>query len=187
MNKTEIEVYRQFARPHYDGRDAGHDFRHIERIISRLPSLSLGMNPVPYKLYFLACFHGLGECIRNDITFRNTVFSFLRDLNWEQTEIEESFDSLHTHLKDPQTPEEKIVHDANYVEVLGAFGIAKAFTTGGARGQTYEMTADIFETNLNQIVFRTPEGQRQGKEKMTYALDFLSKLRKELKYEFPNT
>jgi hypothetical membrane protein len=35
------------------------------------------------------------------------------------------------------------VHDANAVEVLGAFGIAKAFTTGGARGQSNEQTVEL--------------------------------------------
>lgn len=67
---------------------------------------------------------------------------------------------LLTHLEDPRTPEAMIVHDANYVEVLGALGIAKAFTTGGARGQTYETTVNIFENNLNRAVFHTPEGIR---------------------------
>lgn len=90
------------------------------------------------------------------------------------------FTSLLTHLKDPRTPEEMIVHDANYVEILGAFGIAKAFTTGGARGQTYETTADIFENNLNRVVFRTSEGKRLAEESKSYCQEFLRRLRKEL-------
>ncbi len=181
MDRNEIEVYLQFVRRYYEGRDAGHDFRHIQRIISRLPSISQEMNPVPHRLCFLACFHGLGEHIRNDMTFRNNVFSFLGDLKWQQSEIEEAFESLLTHLKNPRTPEEKIIHDANYMEVLGAFGIAKAFTTGGARGQAYEMTADIFEHNLDRIVFQTPEGKLQAEEKTAYARDFILGLRNELK------
>jgi hypothetical protein len=50
MDKKEIEVYQRFVRPYYDGKDAGHDFRHIQRIISRLPSLSTGMDIMPHKI-----------------------------------------------------------------------------------------------------------------------------------------
>jgi uncharacterized protein len=181
MKRDDITVYEEFARPHYMGRDAGHDFRHIQRIISRLGSFSKGMTFASHKLNFLSCFHGLGERIRDDQVFRGEVTTFLQLLNWEEMEIKEILISLLNHLENPRTPEEMIIHDANYVEVLGAFGIAKAFTTGGARGQTYETTANIFENNLNRVVFFTPEGKRLAKERKSYSQDFLKRLHKELK------
>ena len=49
------------------------------------------------------------------------------------------------------------MHDANYVEVLGAFGIAKAFTKGGAERQSYEETIAIFRENLRSLQ-ALPEG-----------------------------
>lgn len=180
MKKDKITEYEEFARPHYLGRDAGHDFRHIQRIISRLALFSKGMTYAPHKLNSLACFHGLGERIRDDHAFRVEVTTFLHKLKWDKKEIEEMFTSLLIHLKNPRTPEEMIVHDANYVEVLGAFGIAKAFTTGGARGQTYEQTAEIFEANLDRIVFRTLTGKRISESRKAYAKDFLRKLKDEL-------
>ena len=73
------------------------------------------------------------------------------------------------------------MHDANYVELLGAFGIAKAFTKGGAEGQSYEVTADIFEQQfLDRVVFKTPEGKRVAAEGRAYAKAFLRRLRSEL-------
>lgn len=105
---------------------------------------------------------------------------FLGELGWEEREIDDAFDSLRRHLVNPQTPEEKIVHDANFVELLGAFGIAKAFTVGGEFGQSYEETVDIFESRyLDKVVFRTPVGQRIAREERAYTKDFLNRLRNE--------
>ena len=74
-----------------------------------------------------------------------------------------------------------IVHDANYVKILGAFGIAKAFTTGGAYNQTYEETADIFKYQyLDRVEFVTPMGKRLAEEKKAYTKKFLKQLRSEL-------
>ena len=84
-------------------------------------------------------------------------------------------------MNNPQTVEEMIVHDANYVELLGAFGIAKAFTTGRAYNQTYEETADIFEHQyLDRVELVTPIGKRLAKKRKSYTKNFLWQLRSEL-------
>ena len=183
MLKQEIEPYKKFAQHHYIERDTAHDFRHIERIISRLDLLSQEICPKPEKalLYFIACFHGLKANLSNNELLQSQVWCFLQDLEWTEAEIKKAFQSLERHLSNPQTVEEKIVHDANYVELLGAFGIAKAFTTGGARKQTYEQTADIFEYwYLDKVKFLTPVGQRIANEKRVYTKEFMKQLRNEL-------
>jgi len=178
--KDNIETYREFAKQHYPKKDSGHDFRHIERIISRLVMMSEGVTPPPkpHRLYFLACFHGMGRHIQDDAELRDKIHGFLRSLDWDESEIEAAFGSLLT--KDPKTPEELIVHDANFYEILGAFGVAKAFTTGGAFGQSYEETVDIFENRiLNRITFRTPAGRCLARERIAYTKEFLERLKKE--------
>ena len=183
MLKQRVETYQEFVRPYYLDRDSAHDFQHIQRIINRLDLLSREISLPPNKelLYFIACFHGLAANLYNDELFRDRVECFLLDLEWTETEIEKAFASLARHLKDPQTIEEAIVHDANYIELLGAFGIAKAFTTGGARGQTYKETSDIFEyLYLDKISFITPIGKRIAQEKRAYTKEFMKQLRSEL-------
>jgi len=179
---NEIEPYLDFVRPLYEGRDPGHDFRHIERIASRLDGLSEGLAPPPlaHKLNFLACFHGLGGRIHAEPELMGKTKAFLRGLGWKQDDIDMSLSSLLTHLKEPRTPEEMVVHDANCFELPGAFGIAKAFTVGGARGQTFEQTADIFQRNLDRVVFRTPAGKLLAAGRIAYAREFLQELKKEL-------
>lgn len=102
-------------------------------------------------------------------------------MGWNAEEIADGLERLHRHLKAPVTIEEQVVHDANYVELLGVFGIAKAFTKGGAEGQSYEETADIFEHQfLDVIEFRTPVGKQIASEKRAYTKDFFARLRAEL-------
>lgn len=182
MNQDQVEVYKKFVLPHYVGKDAAHNFRHIERILARLSILSEGIEPSPNieSLYFLACFHGLGKRLNSDRAFAEEVKAFLLGLGWSESKIEEGFESLTRHLAQPQKIEEKIVHDANYLELLGAFGIAKAFTTGGARGQLIEESADIFEHQyLDKVEFQTPTGKRLAQEGREYAKAFLKRLQTE--------
>ncbi|MGF1588267.1 MAG: hypothetical protein ACFCU7_03315 [Pleurocapsa sp.] len=183
MEKQQIEPYKKFAQSYYANKDSAHDFRHIERIIDCLDFFAQELPRSPNKalLYFIACFHGLEKNLRHDRTFRDQAIGFLQELEWTKAEIEQAFQGLERHLSHPQTIEEKIVHDANYVELLGAFGIAKAFTTGGAYQQTYEETADIFEHQyLDRIKFVTPIGKRLAQEKKAYTKKFLQQLRSEL-------
>jgi len=183
MKPQAVSSYLRFVEPFYEDRDPAHNFRHIERIVDRLDLLSSEISPPPIRdmLYFLACFHGLGKQIASSDEFANRVKTFLNQMSWNADEIADGLARLHRHLKDPVTVEEQIVHDANYVELLGAFGIAKAFTKGGAEGQSYEQTADIFEHQFLAVVeFRTPVGKQIATEKRAYTKDFFDRLRREL-------
>jgi uncharacterized protein len=180
--RDNLDTYAEFAKPLYVGKDPAHDFRHIERITARLDRLSAEVTPPPKRhlLFFLACFHGLRSQLRNDSVLRDRVTLFLRGQEWPEEEIQSAFEGLDRHLDNPGTPEERIIHDANYIELLGAFGIAKAFTTGGARGQSLEESADIFEYQyLDRVRFQTPVGRRMAEESRDYTKAFLAQLRSE--------
>jgi|SRR5690554_914913 uncharacterized protein len=183
MDKNQLEPYLLFARKYHTNPDPAHDFRHIQRIVKRLDVLAEGFAPLNYSLlYFLACFHGLRKKINEDKRVHEEVIDFLTDLGWTKQEITEGLISLARHLENPGTPEEKIVHDANYLELLGAFGIAKAFTTGGFRGQTYEETIAVYESQyLEKIKFQTPQGKVLAEEGRDYARKFLERLKNELR------
>lgn len=179
---SDVDAFLAFAGPYYDKRDPAHDGHHIERIIRRLDTFSEGVVPPPRRklLHFLACFHGLGRRVREDTAFALEVRSLLLGRGWTEGEADEALESLERHLRAPQTVEEEIVHDSNYVELLGAFGIAKAFLTGGARGQSLEETAEIYQKQyLDRVRFRTPTGRKLAQEGREYAAHFLERLRQE--------
>ncbi|MCE5321815.1 hypothetical protein LLG46_00710 [bacterium] len=177
-----IKLYLDFVCPHYVERDVGHNYSHIERIVSRLNALCDGLSgPLNTdRLCFLAAFHGLWPKIRDDSSFRAETIAFLQGLGWSDADVENGLTALERHLHSPQSPEEDIVHDANYIEVIGALGIAKAFTVGGARAQSYEQTIDIYTGNLHKVKFKTPAGKRMADEGRPFAKQFLEHLRREL-------
>ena len=114
--------------------------------------------------------------MEDNAELKNRTVEFLLSIGWRQKEIEAIFSSLDRHLINPRTVEEMIIHDANFFEVLGPFGIAKAFTAGGARGQTYEQTADVFARNIDNVVFKTPAGKKPYEFRRQYAIDFIHPL-----------
>jgi uncharacterized protein len=184
MSAKQVEALKEFVRPHYTEKDPAHNFDHILRILKRIESWKKEVSPKPdkYKLAFIACFHGLRSKLRNDERFRENVVNYLTGWDWDDERIKDEFTSLYRHTENPQTIEEKLVNDANNYERLGAFGIAKAFITGGARGQTIEETADIFEyNNLDKTVFDTPMTNKNAEQGIIFAKEFLKKLRNELK------
>lgn len=178
---TDVQAMLEFIEPYQNAKDSAHNLAHIRRILRRLDGLAVGLPaPDPRILHFLACFHGLQPRLRDDTQFRDEAVALLRTHGWDDDAISDAFTSLGRHLTEPRGVEEMIVHDANFLELLGAFGIAKAFTTGGARGQSYEETAAIYEGRyLDQIEFQTPAGRRLAVEGRAYARAFLARLQEE--------
>ncbi len=182
MDKENLELYKQFARPHYLHKDAPHNFGHIERILAQLKFLSQGL-PAPqrHRLYFLACFHGLDGRLQADARFRQAIRAFLLWLEWDEEEIEEIFVALQRHLKNPQSVEEKLVHDADSLERLGAWAIADSFTAGGTRGQSVEETLQLLSRLLEtRIDFQTPAGRHLAEKRQRFMRAFLEALRAEI-------
>lgn len=183
MKENKLEVYMNFAKAVYGDKDPAHNFRHIKRICKRLKMfIDATDEQMDLQLmYFMASFHGLIKKIDEDNSFKDEIVTFLKDLGWSDSEIDNGFICLQRHIQNPSTIEEEIVHDANYIELLGAFGIAKAFTTGGAKGQNYEETIRIFENDyLEKIEFKTALGKKISDKRKDYTREFLNILRTEL-------
>lgn len=67
-----------------------------------------------------------------------------------------------------QHPELAIVQDADRLDALGAVGIGRAFTFGGARGERgMQGTVDHFQEKLERLegMMKTDEGRRMARER----------------------
>lgn len=177
-----VVKYLDYAASHYDTKDTGHNFEHIKRICRCVPRLTAGLDAALNieRLCALAAFHGLWPKLRDDASFRQDTKSFLSDLEWSDADIEDLFVAVSRHFNDSQTIEEDIIHDANNLERVGALGIAKAFTVGGARHQTYEETIGYCTRNLLEASFKTPAAQKIAEEAREFAANFLKRLEREL-------
>src|SRR5512142_2320679 len=99
-----------FVAPRYRGKDPAHDLVHIDRILHRLEPLSAGVEPAPrpHLLAFLACFHGLGQPLRDDPGFLAETRGLLAGLGWPEPDRAEALQLVQRHLVDPRTSEERI-------------------------------------------------------------------------------
>ena len=181
MVRGELRAYLDYVRPHYLSKDVAHDLGHILRISLRLDDLARGLtvNDRPL-LHFLTAWHGLADRIAGGSWFADATRAFLQTDGWNDNAIDTAYVALVRHGSSPVSVEERIVHDANALETLGAFGIAKAFTRGGSEGQTYEETIAVYERTLEKAEFSTPRGQELALEGREYARRFLARLRSEL-------
>ena len=181
MARGDLRGYLDYVRPHYLSKDVAHDLGHILRIAQRLDGLARGLtvNDRPL-LHFLAAWHGLADKIAGGSWFADATRAFLRTDGWSDDSIDTAYVALVRHGSSPVSVEERIVHDANAMETIGAFGIAKAFTKGGSEGNTYEETIAVYERNLERAEFSTPRGRELALEGREYARQFLARLGGEL-------
>ena len=171
-----LDRYAAVARPEYEEKDPAHDWSHIRRIWSRLPWLAREFDDIDVdRAAFLAAFHGLASRVRLDAALREAATQCLLEQGRSSDEIADLLEALDRHTTSPVSPEEIVVHDANILEVIGAFGIAKAFTKGGAEGQSHEETISHYRRFLDAARYFTATGRSVEPERRAYAQAFLTR------------
>ena len=73
--------------------------------------------------------------------------------------------------------EEKILHDANLLDALGAVGIARSFTKGGDENQTLSTTLRILKKNMRRKLL-TSEARRLAYKRRLFMEKFIKNLKK---------
>ena len=81
--------------------------------------------------------------------------------------------------RNPETLEEKLIHDANLLDALGIVGLVRAFVKGGYEKQSIEETMTIIEENMRRPML-TEIARELSEPKIKYMDEFLSTLEKEL-------
>lgn len=131
----------------------------------------------PARVFLLAAFAGLPSARR--ITQDSREDLLLRSLRLPLEEIRILVSSLSRFESWPETPEERIVHDAMLLESVGAYGVTQLLVAG-ARGRmtVAEMAREILE-KMNSVRFVTEAGRRLAAERVAFATLFAEKLAEE--------
>ena len=84
-------------------------------------------------------------------------------------------------LRRPDTPEGRIVQDADRLDAMGAIGIARTFAYGGAHGRSLEDSLAHFRDKLLLLRdgMNTPAAREMAEERHVFLLSFLREMEKE--------
>ncbi len=191
---------------------SGHDWFHIERVrkmaknlqsqeggdqlVIELGALLHNLNEANYPLYLedkpTLALHGMMDVLEIEEPLRSQVIHIIDD---------SKFNAIDTRR--PINIEGKILQDANWLDSLGAIGIARAFSSGGFMRRalhdpgipprinmdriTYQNTKIestsynyIFEKSLALVdLLNTKTAKRIAKNRITYTNNFITQFNKE--------
>jgi hypothetical protein len=129
------------------------------------------------RLFLLCMFAGLPTARR--ITPDSREDLLLRSLRIPFEEIRILVSSLSRIESDPETPEERIVHDAMLLESVGAYGVTQLLVAGVRERMTpAEMAREIAE-KMSAARFATEAGRRLAADRVAFATLFARKLAEE--------
>ena len=135
--------------------EPAHDFNHIMRVYKNAQILCK-KEKVNEKLVLSAVLlHDIVSYPKSDKRSKNSAvesareaMKILKNLNFTTKEIKLISDAIRDHSfsrrKTPQTLEGKILQDADRLDAIGAFGIARVFTVGASEKRPFYNTEDPF-------------------------------------------
>jgi hypothetical protein len=173
-----------FVRPLSVGIDGVTNFGFVERRLKIAKSLlegarrSDGSAEVDEgRLFVITAFAGLPAARRISPESREDLL--LRSLRIPFEEIRILVASLNRYEHDPQSPEEKIVHDAVLLESVGAYGVTQLLVSGARERQTLAEMAEEIAEKMAAARFATPAGRRLAADRVAFATLFAQKLAEE--------
>ncbi len=187
LDATARERIRDFVRPLSVGLDGVTNFGYVERRL-RISERFLegeegeggaagGLRADPNRLFLLAAFAGLPSVRR--ITHDSREELLLRSLHIPFEEITSLSLSLSNLESSPESPEEKIVHDAMLLESVGAYGVTQLLVAGARERMTLaEMAREILE-KMESAVFTTAAARGLAADRVAFATLFARKLAEE--------
>lgn len=143
MNNTEkriLSATEDFVRASMDSNDPAHDMLHVERVV-KLARKLLTDNPSadPFLTELIALLHDMSDRKLSSNTDADVLRGFLRSVTLDADKVEFVINGISriSYSKYPRPDsnnplEVQIVQDADRLDAMGAVGIARTFSYGGA-------------------------------------------------------
>ncbi len=207
------EKLEEEARRYYEKDGGSHRFDHVKRVLALAERLALAEGADPEVVRVAALFHDIGRAEERRTKGKvchaaygaELVRKILSRLGLPKEFIEKVAEAIASHRfrgnKRPETPEAKVLFDADKLDALGAVGIGRAFLFAGEVGaRLHNPEVDLSETEpysqedtawrefklkLSKIKDRmlTEEGRRLAEERYRFMELFFDRLNREVKGE----
>ncbi|OBT61527.1 hypothetical protein VE03_09138 [Pseudogymnoascus sp. 23342-1-I1] len=171
--------------------DGSHDFAHVLRVLGLAQTLRT-QNPARYDrvtTVLAALLHDVGDRKyllphQDSATLvRDVLLSFgATDVFADKVQAIASAVSYSSEVKNPHIvrdviakyPELEVVQDADRLDAIGAVGIGRVFTFGGAKGRGMESSLDHFEEKLVKVsgTMKTELGRKMATDRTVRLLEF---------------
>ncbi len=149
LKKLELQVREQIRN------DPAHDFEHIMRVCKNVKKITKHENVNLNLVLAAALLHDIMSFPKSDKRSKTSSLKsaqkakeILEKYHYTKNEIKIIIDAIADHSfsrnKTPKTIEGKILQDADRLDALGAIGIARTFSVGGAENRPIYRVTDPF-------------------------------------------
>ena len=181
-----INKVEEFVKECSKTNEPGHDFNHIQRVRKLAIFLAKDCKIDTFIVELLALLHDVEDHKLNN---KNSVSSFLSTLDMDE-DIKDKLLYILPRLsfsKYPTLPsnfpiEGKIVSDADRLDAIGAIGVARAFSYGGAHQRSFEDTLKHFDEKLivlDQYLY-LEKSKELARKRMEFINEFYEQFKNEL-------
>lgn len=140
MSSSLVETTIEYVKKKLYSESTGHDWRHVERVWKMAKRLQKEEGGDLELIQLAALLHDLGDYKQYEFNEAkgSLVLHGMMDIVGIEDEVQEKILDIVAEsqyngddTKPPSTLEAKIVRDADFLEALGAIGVARTFATGG--------------------------------------------------------
>ncbi|MBC1807943.1 HD domain-containing protein [Listeria cossartiae subsp. cayugensis] len=194
-----IQSAEKWMQSHFEKETTGHDWAHIQRVWHLSKQIQAKEGGDLFIIELAALFHDYNDSklTNNPLQATQTMINWMETKDIPKTSINKIIRIIQSvSFKNGANPlqaltiEEKIVQDADRLDAIGAIGIARTFTYGGAHNREIANHNHPEETTLQhfydkllliQDQLKTKAAQELAIEKQQIMQDFIHALEKELK------
>lgn len=177
---TKVTNHVKDYMAHYD---ASHDFHHIQRVVRLAQHIqSHTPNTSPEIVTLCALLHDVGDrkYVKAGEDASRLIYTFLVSIDVPAKLAQKiqticSGVSYSSEIKDPskvlalvkEYPELAVVQDADRLDAIGAVGIGRVFTFGGAKNRSLDSSMRHFDEKLLKVggMMKTDVGKELAKER----------------------
>lgn len=152
-----LETLREIVKPLMARNDPAHDFEHVLRVCANAEKICNRENIDKKLVITAALLHDIISFPKHDKRSKTSstksaikAKKILQKLQYSNEQIKIIEDAIENHSfsknKIPKTLEGKILQDADRLDAIGAIGIARTFTVGGAEKRSFYNSKDPFCT-----------------------------------------